>query len=53
MNITFVLAVFNKLDLTQNCYKRVRQIYPDAPLVISSGGSSVMKTYHTYMMMIN
>jgi GT2 family glycosyltransferase len=40
MNITFVLAVFNKLDLTQNCYKRVRQIYPDAPLVISSGGSS-------------
>jgi GT2 family glycosyltransferase len=40
MNITFVLAVFNKIDLTQNCYKRVRQIYPDTPLVISSGGSS-------------
>lgn len=39
MNITFVLAVFNKLDLTQNCYKRIRDIYPTAPLVISSGGS--------------
>ena len=40
MNITCVLAVYNKLDLTQSCYQRVREIYPDAPLVISSGGSS-------------
>lgn len=40
MNITFVLAVYNKLNLTKNCYKLLRQVYPDAPLVISSGGSS-------------
>jgi GT2 family glycosyltransferase len=40
MNITFVLAVYNKLDLTQNCYNRVRDLYPSTPLVISSGGSS-------------
>ena len=40
MNISFVLAVYNKLDLTTECYKRLRKIYPDAPLVISSGGSS-------------
>ena len=40
MNISFVLAVYNKLDLTTECYKRLRQLYPDAPLVISSGGSS-------------
>jgi len=40
MNITFVLAVYNKLDLTQNCYNRVRDLYPNTPLVISSGGSS-------------
>jgi GT2 family glycosyltransferase len=40
MNITFVLAVYNKLDLTQNCYNRIRDIYPTTPLVISSGGSS-------------
>ena len=40
MNITFVLAVYNKLELTKNCYERLREIYPDAPLVISSGGSS-------------
>jgi GT2 family glycosyltransferase len=40
MNISFVLAVYNKLDLTTECYKRLREIYPDAPLVISSGGSS-------------
>jgi GT2 family glycosyltransferase len=39
-NITFVLAVFNKLELTKNCYKRIRDIYPDTPLVISSGGST-------------
>lgn len=40
MNISFVLAVYNKLDLTKNCYNHLRQVYPDAPLVISSGGSS-------------
>lgn len=40
MNITFVLAVFNRLELTKECYKRLRFIYPEAPLVISSGGSS-------------
>jgi GT2 family glycosyltransferase len=40
MNITFVLAVYNKLNLTQACYNKLRDIYPDAPLVISSGGSS-------------
>lgn len=34
-----VMAVYNKLDLTKDCYKRIREIYPDAPLVISSGGS--------------
>ena len=40
MNISFVLAVYNKLDLTKECYKRLRQVYTEAPLVISSGGSS-------------
>lgn len=40
MNITFVLAVYNKLDLTKECYKHLRDVYPTAPLVISSGGSS-------------
>jgi GT2 family glycosyltransferase len=40
MNITFVLAVYNNLKLTKECYKRLRQIYPEAPLAISSGGSN-------------
>jgi GT2 family glycosyltransferase len=40
MNITFVLAVYNKLDLTKECYRLLREKYPDTPLVISSGGSS-------------
>ncbi len=40
MDISLVLAVFNKLDLTKDCYKRIREIYPDAPFVISSGGST-------------
>ena len=40
MNITFVLAVLNKLDLTKDCYNHLRKLYPEAPLVISSGGSS-------------
>jgi GT2 family glycosyltransferase len=39
-NITFVLAVLNKLDLTKDCYTHLRKLYPEAPLVISSGGSS-------------
>jgi GT2 family glycosyltransferase len=40
MDITFVLAVLNKLDLTKECYNRLRELYPEVPLVISSGGSS-------------
>ena len=32
--------VFNNLDYTKNTYQRVRDIYPDAPMVISSGGST-------------
>jgi GT2 family glycosyltransferase len=40
MNISLVLAVYNKLELTKNCYKSLRKVYPKAPLVISSGGSS-------------
>lgn len=39
-NITFVLAALNKLDLTKNCYSRIRELYPDTPFVISSGGST-------------
>lgn len=40
MDITFVLAVYNKLDLTKECYKHLRELYPNVPLAISSGGSS-------------
>ena len=40
MNITFVMAVYNKLELTKECYRYLRDLYPEAPLVISSGGSS-------------
>lgn len=40
MEISLVMAVYNKLDLTKDCYKRIRDVYPDAPLVISSGGSN-------------
>ena len=40
MNISFVLAVYNKIELTKECYKKLRKVYPVAPLVISSGGSS-------------
>ena len=40
MNISFVLAVYNKLGLTKECYKHLRKVYPKSPLVISSGGSS-------------
>lgn len=40
MDITFVMAVYNNLYLTQSCYKRIRDIYPNSPIVISSGGSN-------------
>lgn len=40
MDITFVLAVYNKIDLTKECYRRLRLIYPDTPLTICSGGST-------------
>ena len=40
MNISFVLAVYNKLELTKECYRHLRNVYPTAPLVISSGGSN-------------
>jgi GT2 family glycosyltransferase len=40
MNITFVLAVYNKLNLTKECYRYLRDLYPNEPLVISSGGSN-------------
>ena len=39
-NFTFVLAVYNKLNLTKQCYKFLRDVYPTTPLVISSGGST-------------
>jgi GT2 family glycosyltransferase len=40
MNISFVLAVYNGLHMTQNCYMKLREVYPEAPMVISSGGSN-------------
>jgi hypothetical protein len=40
MNITLVLSVYNKLNLTKNFYTSLREKYPYAPLVISSGGST-------------
>ena len=40
MNISFVLAVYNKLDLTEKFYKQLRTVYPEAELIISSGGST-------------
>ena len=40
MNITFVLAVYNKLDLTKESYKQIRDVYPLNPLSICSGGST-------------
>ena len=39
-DISFVLAVYNRLELTKECYKHLRNVYPEAPLVISSGGSN-------------
>ena len=40
MDISLVLAVYNNLNYTKDCYNRIREIYPEAPLVISSGGSN-------------
>lgn len=40
MNITLVLAVLNNIELTRQCYNRIREIYPEVPLVITSGGST-------------
>ena len=40
MDISFVLAVYNNLHLTKECYRRLRNVYSDAPLVICSGGSN-------------
>lgn len=40
MDISLVLAVYNNLDYTKDSYKRIRDIYPEAPFVISSGGSN-------------
>lgn len=39
-DISLVLAVYNNLDYTKDCYERIRSIYPEAPMVISSGGSN-------------
>jgi len=40
MDISLVMAVYNNLDYTRDCYNRIREIYPEAPMVISSGGST-------------
>lgn len=40
MNISFVLAVYNKLNLTKECYGHLRNVYPQEHLIISSGGST-------------
>jgi GT2 family glycosyltransferase len=40
MNISLVLAVYNNLHLTKECYFNIRKIYPNVPLIISSGGSN-------------
>lgn len=40
MNFTFVLAVYNKIDLTKECYLRLRKLYPSTPITICSGGST-------------
>lgn len=39
MDISFILAVYNNLELTKEFYKRLRTTYPETDLVISSGGS--------------
>jgi GT2 family glycosyltransferase len=40
MNISFVLAVYNNLELTVNAYNDLRKKYPNVPLIITSGGST-------------
>jgi len=40
MDISLVLSVYNNLNYTKDCYDRIREIYPNAPMVISSGGST-------------
>lgn len=40
MNISFVMGVYNNVKLTQKAYEHLRRVYPEAPLVISSGGST-------------
>lgn len=40
MNVTMVMGVYNNLEYTKEAYKRIRKVYPEEPLVISSGGSS-------------
>lgn len=40
MNISFTLAVRNGLDMTKKSYSYIRQIYPNSPFSISSGGST-------------
>jgi GT2 family glycosyltransferase len=40
VNITLFLAVYNQLNLTKECYSRLRNLYPFVKLVISSGGSN-------------
>jgi GT2 family glycosyltransferase len=40
MNISFVLAVYNNIELTKNFYINLRKVYPSAKLVISDGGST-------------
>jgi len=40
VEISFVLAVYNKLELTKECYKHLRNVYFNEHLIISSGGSN-------------
>lgn len=40
MNISLVMGVYNNLEYTQKSYEYIRIIYPEVPLVISSGGST-------------
>ena len=40
MDISLVLAVYNNIEYTKDCYHHIRMVYPDAPIVISSGGST-------------
>lgn len=40
MEFSFVLAVYNNINLTKEFYKNIRILYPSIPLVISDGGSN-------------